>query len=55
MDNSQDARYYEKRAEQEISVASSSTDSSVKNLHLNMAARYAALREEAASTMDDPV
>ena len=42
-----DAEYFALRAQQELDMAALANDSIVKTLHLNMAARYAALRERA--------
>ena len=40
--------YYARRAVQELEMAATSIDPAVKAIHLNMAARYATLRELAA-------
>jgi hypothetical protein len=40
-----DARYYERRGEQELDLAAAAVDPAVKATHLNMAAQYATLRE----------
>lgn len=44
---SSDEHYFALRARQELDMAALAGDSLVKTLHLNMAARYAALRERA--------
>jgi hypothetical protein len=47
MDQVNDSRYYELRAQQELDMAAQTTDPIVKALNLNMAAEYATLRERA--------
>lgn len=42
---SDNEQYYSLRAQQELDMAALAKDPIVKALHLNMAARYAALRE----------
>ncbi|MET4595037.1 MULTISPECIES: hypothetical protein [unclassified Sphingomonas] len=42
---SDNEQYYSLRAQQELDMAALAKDPIVKTLHLNMAARYAALRE----------
>lgn len=46
-----DARYFTMRAEQELRLAAGTTNRFVKTAHLNMAARYAALREQASDAL----
>jgi hypothetical protein len=48
-DKQADVEYFEKIANQETEMALVSTDKSVKTLHLNMAFKYASLKEEAGS------
>lgn len=40
-----DDRYYVRRAQQELDLAAAAADRSVKALHLNVAVRYASMRE----------
>ncbi len=44
-----DVRYYAKRAEDELRLAAGATDTAVKAVHLDMAARYATLRERSSA------
>lgn len=46
-------QYYAMRAQQELDMAAVATDVNVKVLHLNMAAQYANLREQAAAETHD--
>lgn len=46
--NEADQRYYARRAEQELDLASATTDPAVKAFHLNRAAEFATKRERAA-------
>lgn len=43
-----DQTYYQRRAEQQLSIASAVADPSIKAIHLDLASRYATLRELAA-------
>ena len=43
-----DQTYYQRRAEQQLSIASAAVDPSIKAIHLDLASRYATLRELAA-------
>ena len=43
-----DQTYYQRRAEQELAIASAADDPSIKAIHLDLASRYATLRELAA-------
>ena len=45
MPSESDDAYHARRAQQELDLAASAIDPEVKGLHLNMAARYAAMRE----------
>jgi len=50
---SENEQYYSLRAQQELDMATRAKDPIVKNLHKDMAARYAALRElEDVETMN---
>lgn len=40
-----DQTYYQRRAEQQLSIASAAVDPSIKAIHLDLASRYATLRE----------
>ncbi len=42
-----DDQYYSMRAQQELDMAALATDPIARDLHLNMAAKYATLRERA--------
>ena len=44
-----DGRYYARRVEDELRLAAGATDRVVKAVHLDMAARYASLREQASA------
>ncbi|MES3110131.1 hypothetical protein [Sphingomonas aurantiaca] len=46
-----DDQYYLMRAQQELDMAALATDPIVKTLHLNMAAKYATLRERVNAEM----
>lgn len=48
MNTESDERYYARRVLQELDLAAASDDPTVKAIHLNMAARYATLRERSA-------
>ncbi|MEG3168135.1 hypothetical protein U1737_08020 [Sphingomonas sp. LB3N6] len=48
-----DDQYYGMRAQQELDLAALATDPIVKALHLNMAAEYATLREQADAETSD--
>lgn len=53
MNATTDDQYYALRAQQELDMAALAKDPVVKALHLNMAAEYATLREQAdAETLD---
>lgn len=43
-----DQTYYQRRAEQQLSIASAVADPSIKAIHLDLASRYATLHELAA-------
>lgn len=43
-----DQTYYQRRAEQQLSIARAVADPSIKAIHLDLASRYATLRELAA-------
>lgn len=43
-----DQTYYQRRAEQQLVIASAAVDPSIKAIHLDLASRYATLRELAA-------
>ena len=45
--------YYERRAQQELDLAAAATDRAVKIIHLDLAGRYATLRELAARARED--
>jgi hypothetical protein len=45
MDLEENVRFYSRRALQELGLAASSVSLPIKTLHLNMAARYATMRE----------
>jgi hypothetical protein len=45
MDLEENVRFYSRRALQELGLAASSVSLPIKILHLNMAARYATMRE----------
>jgi hypothetical protein len=47
MDPEENARFYSRRALQELSLAASAISPTIKILHLNMAAHYATMRERA--------
>ncbi|MBD8548272.1 hypothetical protein IFT82_16215 [Sphingomonas sp. CFBP 8760] len=47
-------QYYARRVEQELGLASATLDPAAKAIHLNLAARYATLRERAVRLMRDP-
>ena len=47
--NEADQRYYARRAEEELDLASATTDPAVKAFHLNRAAEFATKRERAAA------
>jgi hypothetical protein len=44
-----DGRYYARRAEDELRLAAGARDRAVKAVHLDMASRYATLRERASA------
>jgi hypothetical protein len=46
-----DDQYYLMRAQQELDMAALATDPIAKTLHLNMAAKYATLRERVNAEM----
>lgn len=48
-----DWAYYQRRAHQQLSIASRATDPAIKAIHLNLAARYATLSELAAREASD--
>jgi hypothetical protein len=43
-----DDEFYTRRAQQELDLAASSDDPAIKAVHLDMAGRYATLRQRAA-------
>jgi hypothetical protein len=43
--------YYARRAQQEVDAAASATDPAVKKIHLNLASKYATLRERSAAAV----
>jgi len=45
MSREDDASYYERRAEQQLEIARAAVDPAVKTIHLDLASRYATLRE----------
>ncbi|MFS0774252.1 hypothetical protein [Sphingomonas sp. 1P08PE] len=46
--NESEQAYFARRAQQELDLAAATTDRSIKAIHLDLAALYAAQREQAA-------
>lgn len=49
MNNDNNAGYYERRAEQALELAGRATSAAIRDIHLNMASRYAAMNKEQAA------
>ncbi|WP_374942338.1 hypothetical protein [Sphingomonas sp.] len=51
MNNDNEASYYERRAEQALALAARATSKAIRDIHLNMASRYATMNEESGQTV----